>query len=338
MSYLSLRNKKTKICVYIVIALGILSYRSVPQEIYDKMRGNFIALHAKFFPKIKLAPSSDLANLELENLLLKEKVASFEERLKLYEVSNHIPPLFPEILTPYFHKLVEGKVIYRDHTHWSSSCWVNVGKIHGIKKNSPVLSGNVLVGLVDYVGEHQSRIRLITDVGMKPSVIAMRGEIQAWWIKHSLRELVRQLEKLSHAYILEKDKYEKIAQLQELDASIEGEGENQALLRGILSGFGGALWKEGALCLEGEGFCFSEGKTLLPGDILVTTGLDGVFPPGLLVAQITKVKPPRDGACTFKIEAQPLERNLMKLTQLFILPPLEFNPNDRPDIFGLLWD
>ncbi|ACZ32627.1 cell shape-determining protein [Chlamydia pneumoniae LPCoLN] len=337
MSY-SLRNKKTKICVYIIIALGILSFRSIPQEVYDKIRSSFVSLHVKFFPKIKQAPSSHLANLELENLVLKERVASLEEKLKLYEVSNHTPPLFPEILTPYFHKLVEGKVVYRDYTHWSSSCWVNVGKTHGIKKNSPVLSGNVLVGLVDYVGEHQSRIRLITDVGMKPSVVAMRGDIQSWWIKHSLRELIRQVEQISHAYILEKDKYEKISQLQELDSLIQGEGENQALLRGILSGVGGALWKEGSLCLEGEGFYFSEGKTLLPGDILVTTGLDGVFPPGLLVARVTKVKAPRDGACAFKIEAQSLEEKLMELDQLFILPPLEFNPNDRPDIFGLLWD
>ncbi|SPN73856.1 rod shape-determining protein MreC,rod shape-determining protein MreC,rod shape-determining protein MreC [Chlamydia serpentis] len=338
MSYPSVRNKKIKIYIYILVALGVLSFRSLPKNAYDNIRSNFVSLHAKLFPKIKPAPYSDLANLELENLILKERVAALEGKLAFYKVSNHTPSLFPEILTPYFHNLVEGRVIYRDYAHWSSSCWVNIGKSHGIRKNSPVLSGKVLVGLVDYVGENQSRIRLITDVGMKPSVVAMRGKIQVLWIKDSLNELITQVEELSHAYILEKDKYEKIILLKELDSLIQGEQENQILSRGILSGIGGAFWREGSLSLEGEGFCSSEGKSLLPGDILVTTGLDGIFPPGLLVARVTKVKAPRDGACTFKIEAQPLERNMMELSRLFILPPLEFNPNDRPDIFGLLWD
>src|SRR5258708_1966782 len=47
-----------------------------------------------------------------------------------------------------------------------------------IAKNSPVVLGASLVGVVDFVGKKQSRIRLITDSGLSPSVRAVRGAIQ----------------------------------------------------------------------------------------------------------------------------------------------------------------
>ncbi|ANH78542.1 hypothetical protein Cs308_0371 [Candidatus Chlamydia sanziniae] len=311
----------------------------MPKELYEAMHKHFVSLYTNIFPKPKNHYVSEHSFLEVENLLLNEQIIALKKKLLVQEVIDHKPPVFPEILTPYFHKLIESHVIYRDPAHWASSCWVDVGKEQGIKKNSPVISGKVLVGLVDYVGINQARVRLITDVGMKPSVIAMRGGIQAWWVKHHLRECVQELEQLSDTYILEKDKYNTILQLKELISRIQSEGENQKLLRGTLSGTGGALWKQEASILQGEEFCFAQQeKDLLPGDILVTTGLDGIFPPGLLVARVTKIFLPQEGACTFKIEAHSLEANLNKLSHLLILPPMEFNPNDRPDIFGLLWD
>lgn len=336
MSYL-IRNKKSKYTIYVFVCCGVLGCWSIPKEISESLQGGFVALYSRVFPKPELS-SSQHSVLDVENLLLKEYITTLKQKFLSKEVSQQQPPLFSEILSPYFQNLIEGRVIYRDPAHWASSCWVDVGKDKGVKKNSPVLSGKVLVGLVDYVGEKQSRVRLITDEGMKPSVIAMRGNIQIWWIQQKINELSCLLEWLPHNYILEKDKYEKLSQLRELSESIQAEGDNQESLRGTLSGVGGPLWKQETMVLRGEGFCFEEGKTLCPEDILVTTGLDGVFPPGLPVAKVSKVIPPRDGACAFNIKAEPLESQISTLSHLFILPPMEFNPNDRPDIFGLLWE
>lgn len=71
---------------------------------------------------------------DTENIILKDRIAILEERLQAYEVAYHTPPVFPEILSPYFRKLITSRVIYRDPSHWGSSCWVDVGREHNIQK------------------------------------------------------------------------------------------------------------------------------------------------------------------------------------------------------------
>ncbi|WP_348663484.1 rod shape-determining protein MreC [Chlamydia vaughanii] len=332
------RHKKNKLYVYVLILFSIVLCWSLPRGIYENMQKYFVASYSRLSFKKTEVPYTDTPSQDIESLFLKDRIMILEERLQAYELANYVPPLFSEILSPYFRNLIASRVIYRDPAYWGSSCWVNVGKTQNIQKNSPVLSGKILVGLVDYVGEKQSRIRLITDVGMQPSVVAVRGSIQAGLVKDQIHSLTKQLERLSNSYILEKDKYEKCDQLEELNTSIKCDDENTLLLRGTLSGNGGPLWKEETLVLHGDGFCFAEGKNLQVGDVLITTGLDGVFPPGLFVAEITKVCKPREGACSYKIEAKSLAQDLSNLSSVLILPAMEFNPNDRPDIFGLLWD
>nr|NGX36367.1 hypothetical protein [Candidatus Anoxychlamydiales bacterium] len=75
-----------------------------------------------------------------------------------------------------------AKVIFRSPTSWSSSLWINVGDKNNeevskliIAKNSPVVLGQNLIGVVEYVGYNKSRVRLITDAGLIPSVRALRG-------------------------------------------------------------------------------------------------------------------------------------------------------------------
>ena len=77
-----------------------------------------------------------------------------------------------------------GRVIYRDPSSWSSICWIDAGEENNallgktiIAKNSPVISGCALVGVVEYVGKRQSRVRLITDSNLKTAVRAVRGSI-----------------------------------------------------------------------------------------------------------------------------------------------------------------
>lgn len=184
---------------------------------------------------------------------------------------------------------IPAQVIYRDPVSWSSSIWVNVGEESNrnlgsavIAKNSPVISGDCLVGVVDYVGKRQSRIRLITDSGLAPAVRAVR--------------------------------------------------QSKYLAKGEIHGSSFPFWRSRSLLLNGIGFNFdypdAEGAAQLgvpiiqEGDLLVTSGLDGVFPPDLRVGKVVKVGVPKPGRHAYDIEAEPLALSMNDLEMLFILPPV----------------
>lgn len=57
------------------------------------------------------------------------------------------------------------------------------------------------------------------------------------------------------------------------------------------------------------------------GDLLVTSGIDGIFPSDLPIATVSAVFPIREGRCTYEIEALSLAGNFDELTELFVLPP-----------------
>lgn len=211
---------------------------------------------------------------------------------------------------------IPARVIFRSPSTWSSSLWLNVGTAYNhtsgrtiIAKNSPVVVGASLVGVVDYVGEHQSRVRLITDSGLTPSVRAQRGE---------------------HLF----------------------------LAKGELHGSSKPLWRSCGDHLQGVGFNFDfadeEGpaRDLRSGapigvaskesaipilkvqDLLVTTGMDGVFPAGLHVAEITKIRLLKEGDYYYELEAKPTAGNLQELSLVFVMPPVGYDPADQPPAIG----
>jgi len=197
---------------------------------------------------------------------------------------------------------VTAKVIFRSPNSWNSTLWINEGESGTIKKNSPVVVGDTLVGIVETAGKSQSRVRLITDAKLTPSVRA-------------LRKIVKE------------------------DGSIE----EIKLAKGELQGSGIAAWRRFGNRLRGVGFNYDfadkegsardlrtgepieeEGKPLpiiKVGDILVTTGMDGVFPEGLKVAKVKKIQPLREGDFSYSIEAVPLVKEMDALSRVFVLPP-----------------
>ena len=66
------------------------------------------------------------------------------------------------------------------------------------------------------------------------------------------------------------------------------------------------------------------------GDLLVTTGFDGVFPPNLSVAIISEVGSLKEGASSYELKAIPTAGNLDNIENLFVLPPLESTQNISP--------
>ncbi len=253
--------------------------------------------------------------------LLQRRVASLRTRLK------------GEILS------IPAQVIYRDLASWSSSLWVNVGEEDNrqlgkalIAKNSPVLASGSLVGVVDYVGARQSRIRLITDAGLSPAVRAARGAIQNREVASLVETLCQRLEERADLMASQDDKGRLISSLKALHGRLGLGWDESYLAKGELMGSSSPFWRSRGCLLKGVGFNFDypdeEGKPprsspiLKEGDFLVTSGLDGVFPAGLQVGTVTQVHPPHPGGYSYDIEVRPTAAHLNDLRTVFVLPPV----------------
>jgi cell shape-determining protein MreC len=236
-----------------------------------------------------------------------------------------------------------AKVIYREPGSWSSSVWLNVGEKQNesigkivVAKNSPVLSNGAIVGVVEYVGRSQCRVRLITDSGLVPSVRAIRGSEQNRLLLEHLDALTSGLQFREDLFSAKAATDELLQQLHILKQHLMHSANDIYLAKGELYGSSAALWRSRSQILHGVGFNYdfpdAEGPARDPrtsgilkiGDLLVTTGMDGVFPPGFKVATITKIAQLREGATSYEIEAKACAGNLDQLKHVLILPPLDF--------------
>jgi rod shape-determining protein MreC len=273
--------------------------------------------------------SLEMDRLKVENQLLHAQIQSirewltFEERIE--EQRKHLESLMDEredngSRREFFKRRCDhlaqlldrqafslpARIIFREPTSWSSSAWIDVGERDNeavgrivVAKNSPVLVGNALIGVVEYVGFSESRLRLISDTRLTPAVRAVRGGES------------NRIQKTPDRY----------------------------LAKGELRGSGAPLWRSRNQLLKGVGFNYDyadeEGpaqdlRTSFPeamiqeGDLLITSGLDGLFPPGLPVATVTKVGQLREGASTYELEARALCPDLNELAHVSVLPSIGF--------------
>ncbi len=252
-------------------------------------------------------------------------------------------------------RALPAHVIFRDPLSWSSSLWLGVGSDANralgaeiVAVDSPVVVGSALVGVVEQVERKRCRVRLITDSGLTPSVRALRGEEQSRVLKDHLLSLKTALELQKELSSLNQDQEALLHLLEKNALTPPQEVETAYLAKGELHGSSAPLWRSRGQLLRGVGFNYdfedSEGAArilrtgasidgtraptplLRQGDLLVTTGFDGVFPAGLHVAYVTRIARLREGASSYEIEAKPVVENLDRLHTVFILPPLEKKP------------
>lgn len=245
-----------------------------------------------------------------------------------------------------------AQVIFRDSGSWSSTLWINVGQKDNeqlgeeiVAKNSPVLLGTSIVGVIEYVGRHQSRVRLVTDSCLVPSVRAVRGGEQNRYLLEHLESLLFALEAREDLFLSDEAKRSIANPLYQLKEALSSQSEEYYLAKGELRGTSRPLWRARSQILTGVGFNydfadgegpardlrsgttygFSHSQKSVPllrcGDLLVTTGLDGIFPPGFRVATVVSLKTLKEGASSYEIEAISTAGNLDELTYLFVLPP-----------------
>jgi rod shape-determining protein MreC len=360
---------------YLLLGGALFFLISLPTLFVERVRGTAIGMLFKTFKAVSWVTANKMnesERFEGENHLLRieigklralleqrEKTAALQLELKGYE-PGQLRYEQSGFLLGLQNRAIPARVIYRDPGSWSSSLWINVGQEtnrllnrEAVVKNSPVIVGRSIVGAIDYVGKKQSRVRLITDVALKPSVRAVRGHPQNSLLIEHIEPILRQLSTRTDMPLTSEEKNLLSTYLEKLRGKLAEESEGHYLAKGILQGAGTPLWRSVTHTLRGIGFNYdfadeegparelatgrpvgSENRTIpLPiikvNDLLVTTGIDGVFPPGLRVAEVTKIFPLREGAYTYEIEAVPVVGNLDTLQTVFIIPSLSFENEER---------
>lgn len=339
----------SKSYIYLIAVLLILM--CLPRATAESLRGGVVAFLSPFWEKVGRKGDAEVQRLQLENQLLHSEIERLQEVVLQELLLKEIESVHDEEIENYLQlqlQSIPARVIFRTPSTWNSSLWLNVGKRDNARlekavvgKNSPVLVGMSVIGVVDYVGEHQCRVRLITDSGLNPSVRAARGVD---------RSLIDPINALLGA-LEDEELREKL--LSYKDILLEGD-VNAHLAKGELSGCSLPMWRAQGQILKGTGFNYDfsdeEGsardlrtglpldapgkKTAVPlirtGDLLVTTGMDGVFPKGLNIAKVISVSPLKEGDYYYDIKAVPTAGNLNEIDLVMVLPPIGFNPTDRP--------
>ena len=245
-----------------------------------------------------------------------------------------------------------ARVVYRDPSSWSSFIWIDRGSkkaLDGqptlIDKNSPVVVGNTLVGVVEEVGETLSKVRLVTDSNLFPSVRVARGQEQDELFLKQLQGTFNLLQTRSDLFGSKEDKKVFLNYMLTLIERLQASDATAYLAKGELKGCSHPLWRVRGQKLKGLGFNYEFSDEMGPardlrsseitsdrgqkkrylireGDLLVTTGLDGVFPPGLEVAVVSQVHRLKEGSSSYELEATSLAENTSSLRTVFVLPPL----------------
>lgn len=253
---------------------------------------------------------------------------------------------------------IAARLLYRSAALWDTTLWIDVGEEdvspEKLAPGSAVVVGNALVGLVDYVGKRQSRVRLLTDASLVTAVRAVRGASESYRLLPLVDEVSRSL-KGGEPFLEERERGQLLALLEKLALRLRsGAVDATYLAKGELRGSGAPLRHALSPRLVGVGFNYDfadeEGLArdlrsgrpfgapfdtpatplLRVGDLLVTSGLDGLFPPDLEVARITTLYPLGEGDTHYHLEAVPAAGNLFDLEILYVLPPRQFDPRDFP--------
>ena len=345
---------------YFILAFLCFALLNVRLSFVESIRGPLFGFVDLFASKRSDKKEQEIARLQEENHHLKEQIAEVKSFLagedhiesiyqKCVKYEESTSDLFSSFYQRRLNHLIAmlsetrwqlpAKVIYREPSNWGSALWVSVGSFDNEKYgkeivavDSPVVVGEHLVGVVEKVEKYKSLVRLVTDAKVAPSVRCVRGFEQDAAVKNLLV-------KTKEAVQLQ-DTREYVSLLAELTSQIERldqEGQTEYLAKGILQGSSNPIWRSRSHILQGVGFNYDFGDEEGPprllhnqsdvplfqkGDALITTGMDGVFPAGLLVAFVTKVFPMKEGAVSCSLRAKISLPEFSDLTRVTVLKKL----------------
>ena len=342
---------------YFLIALVLFALLHLSKERFSWLRSPLL-LPGELFASFGGISEGEIdrVQLRMENHLLKEQIAEIKEWISLEDRIEERCKRIEELTKKgeyrefYARRVVEllklldcqttavvAKVVFRDPAFWSSGVWVDKGeetnRHYGkkiIAKNSPVVLGTTLLGIVEEVEEDRSYVRLLTDSSLTPAVRVVRHGEQD-------RVLLETLHTLEYECSLRNEMGLDPALFQKIKEGLPQEGKTLYLAKGEVRGSSYSLWRASRSKLRGIGFNYEfsdeegeaqeihekRGEPLVQvGDLLITSGLDGLFPAHLTVGSVTKIFPLKEGAVAFELEAEMMAPSIDNLRFIQILPPL----------------
>lgn len=362
---------------YLIIVATLLIMMSLTRNSNETIRGESIAATSPFWKKVlsmkyflfhpfQPSPFEALSHEEKKNQFEMEKRLLHTEieylqaelnELKLLNLQNaqiqKSESKRQKSILGHRIQAIPARVIFRPFDAWDQALWIDAGESilsdNGepvIAINSPVISGSAIIGIIDYVGKKQSRVRLITDSRLNPSVRASRGGEQDYQLREQIERLSIQLSNKKGTLLTENENVQLFQLLNKLKEGLLPVNKNIYLAKGELRGLHPSSKVKDNLILHGTGFNYdfsdSEGGSrdlrsgkpiknpkgapipiLKVDDILVTTGMDGIFPPGFQVAVISKIDLLKEGDYYYDLEAKPIALPLEELSLVFVLPPVK---------------
>jgi len=172
----------------------------------------------------------DLVGVREENERLRQRVVELEQQARRLAEVEQTDKRLEELLN--FRSTLVGDVIVaniigRDPLPWFSSLTIDKGAADGIQKNAAVLSPFGVVGHTMAVGNHASRVLLLTDHNSGIDAVVQRSRARG---------------------------------------IVEGALDGRCVLKFV-----------------------KRGEDLEVGDRVVTSGLDGIFPKGIMIGEVTRV-------------------------------------------------
>ncbi len=173
--------------------------------------------------------------LEKENSELKKEVIDLKNDLDSTQSLRNLKKSLNFIEENYKKNMISTKVVSKNDGNWYTSFVIGAGKEDGVKKDSIVVNGKGLIGLVYEVSDHYSKVISLLDT---ESSVGFQ--------------------------MLKNKKYKGILGQ---DTHTDENYKSKGLL---------------------EGYMFSTDYDVLPGDVLVTSGL-GIYPKSIPIGEIEKV-------------------------------------------------
>ncbi len=344
---------------YFALAIFLFSLLNLPNNFTSWIRKSIYFYTDCFVANDK---DIDLIQLYAENTSLKEQIKEIRSWLNsedwIERYSNKLEEFIGKSAKDSFYKrrgedlaillrqrvnAVDAKVIFRDPSFWSSGIWINKGKKENLKlgftvisKNSPVILGQSVVGVVEKVEDEKSYVRLITDSSLTPSVRVVRGNEQNSILIEQINLIEDQL-KLREDLNCDPSTF--IDMLESLKDCLREEDSTSYLAKGELCGSSAPLMRCLSNTLKGIGFNYEfsdrdgqsknihdkRGEQLIKvGDLLITSGLDGIFPTGLHIAYVSKIYPLKEGGYCYDLEAKSVIHNLNDLDIVQVCSPLTY--------------
>ncbi len=350
---------------YGLLFLSLLLLLISPAIFLKKIQLKWVDSFKSLTFKEEAFDETSLEKVKLDNYILKSQIAYIQEwiaahqkfedffsELKKLDKTQHLAVITQDaqkkrlkILQDFlnlFGRYAFAKIIFKEPFSSSSYAWINLGEGYNkkignnlIQKNSPVVYGDHLLGIVEEVFPNHSKIRLITDPNLVVSVRSSRGDQQLKIVNAKASDLLDSLELIQELSWAKKEGLKEL--LIELTKDLEKDGHDRFYAKGEVFGAEYSPFLAFQNALIGEGFYLQTAQKSLQqsanidgfkeiaikqGDLLVTTGLDGLFPKGLKVGIVLKVEPSQLGQLAYKINAKSTLPDMNEIEYVQVLPPI----------------